>query len=170
MTNTWEQSNLSMSDISEKHNVGVYCGSFLPFHVGHLDVVKQAAEIFPTLIIARGINSSKKDIVEKYPLPVQFLTTFRHDADIQVDTYDTLLVDYIKELEKTYNVTLVRGLRRGADLEYEQNLVAFLRGMHPQVKVAHFMARPEFAHISSSALRDIRHFSELEYKKYVVSD
>jgi pantetheine-phosphate adenylyltransferase len=159
--------------MNDKPTLGLYAGSFDPFHVGHLDVVKQAADMFDVVMIAKGINSSKIKAslpADRYALPIQFLTTFRHDADIQVDTYDTLLVDYIKKLEETYNVTLVRGLRRGADLEYEQNLVAFLRGMHPRVKVAHFMARPEFAHISSSALRDIRHFSELEYKKYVVSD
>lgn len=162
-----------MNDISELPNVGVYCGSFRPLHIGHLDVIKQAAMIFPTVIVAQGINSSKiKATVpaDRYALPIQFLTTFRHDADIRVDTYDTLLVDYIKKLEEEYNVTLIRGLRRGADLEYEQNLVAFLRGMHPQIKVTHFMARPELAHISSSALRDIRHFSESEYRKYVVAD
>jgi pantetheine-phosphate adenylyltransferase len=159
--------------MNDKPTLGLYAGSFDPFHVGHLDIVKQAADTFQVVMIAKGINSSKiKATVatDRYVLPVTFLTTFRHDADIRVDSYDTLLVDYIKILEETYNVTLIRGLRRGADLEYEQNLVAFLRGMHPQVKVAHFMARPEYAHISSSALRDIRHFSEVEYRKYVVTD
>lgn len=159
--------------MNTKPTLGLYAGSFNPFHVGHLDVVKQAADIFDVIMIAQGINSSKIKAslpTDRHALPAQFLTTFRHDVEIQVDTYDTLLVDYIKKLEETSNVTLVRGLRRGADLEYEQNLVAFLRGMHPQIKVAHFMARPEFAHISSSALRDIRHFSEAEYRKYVVTD
>ena len=159
--------------MNDKPSLGVYPGSFEPFHVGHLDIVKQAADMFQVVMIAKGINSSKHvpgKVVERYPLPVNFLTTFRHDADIKVDHYDTLLSDYIKRLEETYNVTVIRGLRRGADLEYEQNIVAFLRGMHPQVKVAHFLARPEYAHISSSALRDIRHFSDSEYKKYVVSE
>lgn len=159
--------------MNDKPTLGLYAGSFDPFHVGHLDIVKQAADMFQTVMIAKGINSSKLvpgKVIQRYELPVQFLTTFRHDADIQVDTYDTLLVDYIKKLEEQYNVTVIRGLRRGADLEYEQNIVAFLRGMHPQVKVTHFLARPEYAHISSSALRDIRHFSESEYKKYVVTE
>lgn len=159
--------------MNDKPTLGLYAGSFDPFHIGHLDVVKQAADMFQVVMIAKGINSSKiKATVsnDRYALPVQFLTTFRHDADIRVDTYDTLLVDYIKKLEEEYNVTLIRGLRRGSDLEYEQNLMAFLRGMHPQIKVTYSMARPELAHISSSALRDIRHFSESEYRKYVVAD
>lgn len=159
--------------MNDKPTLGLYAGSFDPFHVGHLDIVKQAVNIFQTVIIAKGINSSKLSpgkVVERYPLPTQFLTTFRHDADIKTETYDTLLIDYVKVLEKDYNVTLVRGLRNGADLEYEQNLVAFLRGMHPQIKIVSFYCDPAYRHISSSALRDIRHFSEIEYKKYVVSD
>lgn len=156
--------------MNEKMKVGIYCGSFNPFHLGHLSVVKQAIEIFPKLIIAKGINPAKKQIKDAYPLPSQFLTTFRHDIDVVVDSYDTLLVDYIKKLELEYDVTVVRGLRNGADLEYEQNIVAFLRGMHPQIKIVAFYCDPAYRHISSSALRDIGHFSESEYKKYVVSD
>lgn len=158
---------------TDKPTLGLYAGSFDPFHVGHLDIVKQAAEIFQTVIVAKGINGSKivpGKIVERFPLPTTFLTSFRHDADIKTETYDTLLIDYIKQLEADYNVTLVRGLRNGADLEYEQNIVAFLRGMHPKIKVVAFYCDPAFRHISSGALRDIRHFSEVEYKKYIVTD
>lgn len=153
-----------------KTKIGLYPGSFNPFHVGHLDIVKQAANVFDKIIIAKGVNPAKKGIADAYQLPTTFLTQFRRDIDITVMSYDTLLVDYIRRLELDFDVTLVRGLRNGADLEYEQNLVAFLRGMHPQIKIVAFYCDPVFRHISSSALRDIKQFSELEYKKYVVSD
>jgi pantetheine-phosphate adenylyltransferase len=159
--------------MSDKPTLGLYAGSFNPFHVGHLDIVKQAADIFDVIMIAQGINSSKivnGKLPDRPALPIQFLTTFKHEAEIRVDTYDTLLVKYIKDLELEYNVTLVRGLRNGADLEYEQNLVAFLRGMHPRIKVAAFYCDPIYRHISSGALRDIKHFDETEYKKYVITD
>lgn len=156
--------------MNNKQRVGLYPGSFNPFHIGHLDIVKQAANQFEKLIIAKGINPAKKQNKDAYPLPSQFLTTFRHDIDVVVDFYDTLLVDYIKKLELEYDVTVVRGLRNGADLEYEQNIVAFLRGMHPQIKIVAFYCDPVYRHISSSALRDIGHFSKSEYKKYVVTD
>jgi len=86
-----------------------------------------------------------------------------------VMTYDGLITDHIKTLEKNgHNVTLIRGLRSGADLGYEQNLVAFMRNMHPEIKVEFFVCDPRFQHISSSALRGIHQFSEAEYRKYVV--
>ena len=162
--------------MNDKPTLGLYAGSFDPFHIGHLDVVKQAADTgaFDVIMVAKGINSSKLvpgKVSDRFPLPKNWLATFHKDIEIKVDTYTTLLADYVKELENDYyNVTLIRGLRNGSDLQYEQNLVTFLKGMHPTIKVVFFSCDPKFQHISSSALRDIRHFSDAEYKKYVITD
>lgn len=157
--------------MNDKPMLGLYPGSFDPFHIGHLDIVKQASNIFQTIIVAKGINPAKTSkIVERFPLPAHFLANYNHEIDVKTETYNTLLVDYIKKLEENYNVSVVRGLRNGADLEYEQNIVAFLRSMHPQIKIVAFYCDPAYRHISSSALRDIKNFSEAEYKKYVISD
>lgn len=146
--------------------VGLYAGSFNPLHVGHLSVIRQAMEIFDSFIVAKGINP-EKSMVAPYPLPSKFLKSM----NVESCTYTTLLTDFIKLLEHDYNnVVLVRGLRNGADLEYEQNLIAFLRGMYPKLKVATFYCDPSFRHISSSALRDIQKFSESEFKKYAITD
>jgi len=143
--------------------LGIYPGSFNPFHIGHLDIVRQAMRVFDKVIVVRAINPDKK--VAQAILPVKFLTNMGVDnlAD------DGLVTDLIKGYESGgKNVTLIRGLRSGADLGYEQNLVAFMRNMHPEIKVVFFLCDPKFQHISSSALRGIREFSDAEYRKYVV--
>jgi pantetheine-phosphate adenylyltransferase len=152
--------------MNNKPTMGIYAGSFNPFTIGHLDIVKQSAVIFDTLLVAQGINPSKAK-VEKFPLPAKFLANF---DNIKTTTYDTLLIELVKQYADDYNVTLVRGLRNGADLEYEQNLIAFLKEMYPPLKSVAFYCDPRFRHISSSALRDIKNFSETEYRKYVVTD
>lgn len=144
--------------------LGMYPGSFDPFHVGHLDIVNQARQIFDTMIVARGINSEKSQ-VDKLDIPEKFL----NNLGIGVTNYNGLLTDLVKQFEGTYNVVVIRGLRNGADLEYEQNLVAFFKDMHPKIKVVAFYCDPKFRHVSSSALRGIKKFSEEEYKKYVIS-
>ena len=84
-------------------------------------------------------------------------------------TQSGLVPDYVKSFECSgHDVTLIRGLRSGADLAHEQNLVAFLRNMHPQIKVVFFLCDSKFQHISSSALRGIRQVSEEEYKRYAI--
>lgn len=151
-----------------KPKLGLYCGSFNPFHLGHLDVLKQAINVFEVVVVAKGINPTKfnKENVTKYPLPEKFLASM----NINVISYDTLLVDQVRKMEQEYDVTIVRGLRNGADLDYEQNVVAFLRGMYPQIKIVAFYCDPKYRHISSSALRDIEKFSPEEFRKYVVAD
>jgi len=155
-----------MSDTIHKPRLGLYAGSFDPFHIGHLDIVRQAMEEYDEVLVAKGVNPEKfSKITTRYPLPENFL----RELGVKWTTYDTLLVDLIKVWEKHYKVTLVRGLRNEFDLGQEQNFIAFLKGMH-KVRVVAFHSEPQYRHISSSALRGIEHFSDAEYRKYVVEN
>lgn len=150
-----------------KRTLGFYAGSFDPFHKGHLDIVIQASKIFDNVLVAKGVNSTKMKLVPaRYPLPENFLAKL----GVFTTSYNTLLIEQVKAMEENYNITIIRGLRSGADLEYEQNLAAFLRGMYPQIKIVAFYCDPKYRHISSSALRDIEKFSPLEFQKYIVID
>lgn len=146
--------------------LGLYAGSFNPFHLGHLDVLKQSLGVFDEILVAKCVNPEKEGY-DPYPLPTNFLTQMN---GVWTKKWDGLLVDLIKAWEKHYNVTLVRGLRSGADLEYEQNFAAFLRSMYPSVKIVAFYCNPNLRHISSSTLRAIQKISEEEYRKYVITD
>lgn len=143
--------------------IGIYPGSFNPFHIGHLDICRQAMNVFDKIVVVRAINPDKKQPQSKLP------TMFLNDMGLSVSTHEGLVTDLIKSYEAHDNhVTLVRGLRSGNDLAYEQNLVAFMRQMHPFLKVVFFLCDPKYQHISSSALRGIRQFSEEDYKRYAI--
>lgn len=145
--------------------IALYPGSFDPFHVGHLDVLKQAMQLFDKVVVIRAINPDKKPPTSK--LPENFLASM----NVGVSHQTGLIADYVKSWEKDgHDVTLIRGLRSGLDLSYEQNLLAFLKGMHPTIKVVFFPCDPRYQHISSSALRGIERFSQEEYRKYVIED
>lgn len=148
-----------------KLRLGMYAGSFNPFHIGHLDVVKQASLVFDKILVAKCVNPEKTKS-DRYLLPVNFLT----DMETYTEDFNGLLVDLIKKWEIDYDVTLVRGLRSGADLEYEQNFAAFLRGMYSQVKIVAFYCDPKLRHISSRSLRALETISSDEYRKYVITD
>jgi len=145
-------------------NIGVYAGSFDPFHLGHYDILVQAEGVFDKVILASGINPDK-NYKERSELP-EVIT-----RNTEVVQYGGLLTDMVRELITNFpknNYTLIRGLRNGHDLEYEQNQIAFMKGLFPSLKVVFFICNPKYHHVSSSALRALRKFSEDEYNKYLV--
>lgn len=152
--------------MKNKVKLGVYAGSFSPFHVGHLDILYQARRVFDEMIIAIGKNPEKEgNNTEPFPE--------NHPAmkGVSVKYYDGLLSDYLSSIElnneSTVDVTLVRGLRNGDDLQYEQNQLQFIKEMYPSLKTVFFICDKKFEHISSSALRALKKVSIDEYKKYI---
>ena len=145
--------------------IGVYAGSFNPFHVGHLDILRQAQRVFDHVIIAIGRNPDKSN-EERLPFPTNNVAL----RDATVVNYSGLLTDYLNtlDLEDDIQVFLVRGLRNGDDLQYEQNQLQFIEEMFPSVKPVFFICDRKFGHISSSALKSLKKFSETEYLKYVL--
>jgi pantetheine-phosphate adenylyltransferase len=133
--------------------IAVYPGSFNPFHIGHLDVLEQAEEVFDKVIIARGKNPDKNN--ELCPMPELYR---------QVETYDGLLTDFLDSLK--YGTVVIRGIRNATDLQHEQNQLRFLRELKPDIKVISFFCDPEFSHVSSSAIRSLQKYNKGE--QYII--
>jgi len=145
-------------------NIGIYAGSFCPFHRGHFDILVQSEKVFRKVIIGIG-NNPEKHYEGREELP-RIISDGR-----EIIRYEGLLTDLIKNLQvknPTNTYHLIRGLRNGHDLEYEQNQISFMRSMYINLNVVFFICNPIYQHISSTALRAIRKFSQEEYEKYIV--
>ena len=140
--------------VKRKKTVGIYAGSFNPFHVGHLNILKKAERMFDKVIVAKGVNPEKKNNATTiYGEVEQFLP--HH----QVDRYDCQLVDYVNsKRSELVEPVLVRGLRNGYDLNQEVNLISFVneqaddRGIE-RIPIVYIHCDKEYEHISSSAIR-----------------
>lgn len=148
--------------------LGIYAGSFNPFHVGHANILHQAQAMFDNVIIAIGRNTAKSNAQEPFPEGNEVL------RGSKVVKFGGLLSDYLNQLEFELDgtdtkVVLIRGLRNGDDLQYEQNQLQFIREMYPSLMTAFFICDKRFEHISSSALRALKEVSDKEYRKYVFS-
>ena len=69
--------------------IGIYPGSFNPFHKGHLNILEKAEKIFDKVILARGINPEKKNEIMPLPKSIENRTWMN---------YNGLLTDFIKSL------------------------------------------------------------------------
>lgn len=138
-------------------NVGIYAGSFNPFHVGHLDIATKASKIFDKIYIVQATN---KDKGEQQKLPKKTLESSGF-ITVELDHKD-LLTDFISRIENRHdlygayaneNVCIVRGLRNVHDFTYEQNLEGAYKALKPDIKIAYIFADPKYNFLSSSLLR-----------------
>ena len=127
-------------------NIGVYAGSFDPFHVGHQNILEKAEKIFGKVIIAVGKNPDKNGKFERNWQDVEALK-YR-----QVDLYNTSLPEYFNT--KPYKPTLIRGLRNSIDLQTEIVQTRWLQELDPDIKIVNIVCDKEFDHISSSGIRN----------------
>lgn len=140
--------------VERQPRIGVYAGSFNPFHLGHLNVLQKAEKVFDKVILAIGKNPDKKE-TEEWPIPSTL-------ASRQIEQYGGLLTDFIAGLG--YPVTLIRGLRNSTDFHYEQNQFRYLCELLPEIQVVNIFCDKEFEHISSSGIRTLsRYGAHLTY-------
>ena len=144
--------------------VGIYAGSFNPFHNGHYNIFQKACLLFDKVIVAVGINPDKVNTEEKR-LELDNLVNdiIKRTHCPLVESFTCMLHEFIIQKEKErFVVTLIRGLRNSYDLDYEMNQYRFLQGFKPDIKVIYIPCDKQFEHISSSALRGMQKFQSIE--------
>lgn len=130
-------------------NIGVFAGSFNPFHKGHYNVLQKAEKIFDKVIIAFGQNPDKSGRTWDIPSTIK---------DRQIEHYDGLVTDFVNSLG--YEVTVIRGLRNSTDFQYEQNQYRYIQELKPDIKIVSIFCDKEFEHISSSGIRTLEKFGK----------
>jgi pantetheine-phosphate adenylyltransferase len=143
--------------------VGIYPGSFAPFHLGHLSILRQAESVFDKVIVAVGSNRQKPGAVE---------TAQARAADLrsrlrfhEVATFEGLLTSFVGGMDLP--ATVVRGVRDGTDLEAELRFVRFLNELRPQTGVVWISCEAELQHLSSSAIRELESIEPGAGQRYI---
>jgi pantetheine-phosphate adenylyltransferase len=147
--------------------IALYPGSFNPIHIGHINILEKAERIFGkgNVITSIGINPDKElsDIEDNAHIVEQKINR-------KVITYTGFLHQLVEKYEQDgYNVVIIRGLRNGADLDYEVNQFRFINDFKKDINVVYITCDKEYEHISSSAIKKIRQLgSEDMVKKYLI--
>ena len=132
--------------------VAVYPGSFDPLTNGHIDIIERGLRLFDRVIIAVLINQEKAPLFT-VPERVQIAReVFRDRANVEVDTFDGLLVEYAQM--KKANV-IVRGLRAVSDFEYEMQMALMNRRLCPEVETVFMMPAEPYTYVSSRLIKEV---------------
>ncbi|HZL09661.1 MAG TPA: pantetheine-phosphate adenylyltransferase [Prolixibacteraceae bacterium] len=132
--------------------VAIFPGSFDPFTVGHESIVKRAIPLFDKIIIMIGHNSNKRSFFSVEKREKWINEVFKNDANVEVECYEGLTVDFCKKVNARY---ILRGLRTSADFEYERAIAQINKKMHPQIESVFLLTMPEHTPINSTIVRDI---------------
>lgn len=143
------------------HKVAIYQGSFNPLHLGHLDVINDALRTFDEVIILRCRNATKA-YDDRFPINQSMLPI----GSLLIE-WDNSFVSFLDQLDDLNNVTIIRGIRNGVDLQYENDYVAHITAMFSSTHnkklppVLYVPCKLEHQHISSSGIKAIMPFDEL---------
>jgi pantetheine-phosphate adenylyltransferase len=127
----------------------VYAGSFDPITHGHTAIIKRATRICDRVTVAIGVNPNKKTLFNAHE---RRLLIEQSVPNVVVDTFDGLLIDFMRKLGAG---TIVRGLRLLTDFEYEMQLCLANRDMQPDVETIFLLTESAHVYISSSLVKEI---------------
>ncbi len=133
-------------------NIAIYPGSFDPFTNGHLDILKNGAEIFDKVIVAVSYNVNKQGflpIEQRIELIKKSVSDLKN---VEIDSYEGLTVDYAKKIGAN---VILRGLRNQNDFEYELQISQTNNALWNDLKTVFLITKPEYGYISSSMIREI---------------
>ena len=132
----------------------IFPGSFDPITLGHVDIINRSMPLFDELVIAIGVNSTKKYMFSLDKRKAFIEETFPAEPKITVVTYEGLTVDFCHEIEADF---IVRGLRNPSDFEFEKTITQVNRRLS-KIETVFLLTSAETAFISSSIVREVIHF------------
>ena len=137
---------------NEPQKVAVFAGSFDPFTLGHLDIVKRASKLFDTLWILVAENASKNCLFDSLTRANLVKEAVAEFANVNVAVHEGLTVDFMKSVEASY---LVRGVRGSMDVDYEQSVAWNNKTLYEKAETVILLSAPEHLSISSSVVREL---------------
>ncbi|HXG55793.1 MAG TPA: pantetheine-phosphate adenylyltransferase [Vicinamibacterales bacterium] len=132
--------------------VAIFPGSFDPLTNGHVDIIQRGSRFFDRIVVAVLINQEKAPLFTVPERVDLARNVFREWPNVEVDTFDGLLVDYARRKHAT---VIVRGLRAISDFEYEMQMALMNRRLSPDVETVFMMPAESYTYVSSRIVKEV---------------
>ena len=130
----------------------VYPGTFDPMTMGHLDMVRRAAQLFGHIIVVVAAGHHKKtmfSLEERLAMVEELVTPF---GNVSVQPFSGLMRDFVVAHGAK---AMVRGLRAVTDFDYEFQLAGMNRSLMPDVETVFLTPGDKYQFVSSTLVREI---------------
>lgn len=139
-----------MSEMRPK--LAVYPGSFDPLTNGHVDIIERGARLFDRVVIAILVNVDKDPLFSVEERLEITREVFRGHANVEVEAFDGLLVDYATS--RGVDV-IVRGLRAISDFEFEMQMALMNRRLRESIETVFMMPGESYTYLSSRITKEV---------------
>ncbi len=134
----------------------IYPGSFDPLTLGHLDIIRRAADIFDDLTVGVLDNVAKTPLFSVDERVIILKEATKDIPNVKIESFSGLLVEYCKA--NGYHVS-VRGLRAITDFEYELQIAQTNKMLSGgELDTMFLTSDVEFSYLSSSGVKEIASF------------
>ena len=132
--------------------VGIFPGSFDPLTNGHVDIVLRSAHLFEKVVVAVLVNPDKKPLFTPDERVAIIGEVFREYPNVEVDTYNGLLVQYARGRRAS---AIVRGMRAVSDFEREFQMALMNRHLEPTLETVFMMPAEQYTYLSSRLIKEV---------------
>ncbi len=136
-------------------NIALFSGSFDPFTIGHADIVQRFLPLFDRIVIGVGYNEHKKAMLCADERVSLIAEAYKDEPKIVVEKYNDLTVDFASRMDARF---IIKGVRSIKDFEYEREQAEINKLLAPDIETIVLFASPDKAAISSSMVRELKHF------------
>src|SRR6266849_8963721 len=132
--------------------LAVYPGSFDPLTNGHVDIILRGSRLFDRIVVAMLVNAEKAPLFSTEERVEIARAVFRDQPNVEVDTFDGLLVDYV---ERRKAQVIVRGLRAVSDFEFEFQMALMNQRLNSNIETVFMMPAEKYTYISSRLIKEV---------------
>ena len=112
--------------------LAIFPGSFDPLTNGHVDIILRSTHLFERVAIINEV--------------------FREYPNIEIETFDGLLVEYARRRRAS---AIVRGIRAVSDFEYEFQMALMNRHLEPTLETVFMMPAEQYTYLSSRLIKEV---------------
>ena len=129
-------------------------GSFDPVTLGHLDIIGRASNLYDEVVVAVGMNPSKKRMFSFEERTEMLREATAQYGNVVVDSFDGLIVDFCKARDVQ---VIVKGLRAISDFDYELQMAQMNHGL-AGIETLFMTTNPLYSFLSSSLVKEIARY------------